>query len=58
MMTDEEEEDEEGIQLVASYASLAPILDCCVVEAEGGGAVRSLFLIPFNPDSFSSPRRG
>lgn len=31
--------EEEGIQLVASYASLAPVLDCCVVEGEGGGAV-------------------
>lgn len=36
---EEQEEEEEGIQLVASLASLAPILDCCVVEAEGGGAV-------------------
>jgi len=36
---DVEGEEEEGIQLVASYASLAPILDCCVVEGEGGGAV-------------------
>ncbi|ORY81221.1 CPSF A subunit region-domain-containing protein [Leucosporidium creatinivorum] len=34
---DVEGEEEEGIQLVASYASLAPILDCCVVEGEGGG---------------------
>lgn len=26
------------ISLVATYGSLAPILDCCVVASEGGGA--------------------
>lgn len=31
----------DGIQLVASFASLAPIIDCCVVAGEGGGAVSS-----------------
>lgn len=39
-MDDGEESDD--IRLLASYASLAPILDCCVVEAEGGGAVSIL----------------
>lgn len=38
----EGEEEADGIQLVASFASLAPILDCCVVEGEGGGAVSLL----------------
>lgn len=33
-----EGEEEESIKLLASFASLSPILDCCVVEAEGGGA--------------------
>lgn len=35
---EEEDQDEEEISLLASYTSLAPILDCCIVESEGGGA--------------------
>lgn len=30
--------EEEDISLIASYTSLAPILDCCIVESDGGGA--------------------
>lgn len=48
---DIEGEEEEGIQLVASYASLAPILDCCVVEGEGGGAAS--FDFPRLPNDLS-----
>lgn len=31
-------EEDDSLALVATFASLSPILDCCVVEAEGGGA--------------------
>ena len=31
-------EEDDSLALVATFASLCPILDCCVVEAEGGGA--------------------
>lgn len=44
---------EAELQLVASYPSLAPILDCCLVEDEAGGSVRlscsrSLSIIPID----------
>lgn len=29
------------LELVASYSSLAPITDCCLIQDEAGGAVRS-----------------
>lgn len=35
---DQAELEEEDISLIASYTSLAPILDCCIVESDGGGA--------------------
>lgn len=35
---DTAEDADGGLQLITSFASLSPILDCCVVPAEGGGA--------------------
>lgn len=49
---------EAELQLVASYPSLAPIIDCCLVEDEAGGSVRlssrldSIFLV-YHYDRFA-----
>lgn len=42
MDTEDRAEEEEDISLLASYTSLAPILDCCIVESDGGGGASSV----------------
>lgn len=54
------EGDPDDLQLIEGFASLAPIMDCCVVNADGGGTVscftvfnQILDLISFSSESSS-----
>lgn len=44
------------LQLVASYSSLAPIIDCCLVKDETGSSVRPVLVLSRNALAELTPR--